>query len=60
MPIAAGQEPTGDNTTRLTGGLAETGSSSLTSTLAVGGGIAVLAGGGVLFAMKRRKNSLVG
>ncbi|WP_162952364.1 LAETG motif-containing sortase-dependent surface protein [Streptomyces hundungensis] len=60
VPIATGQKPTGDNTTRLTGDLAETGSSSLTSTLAIGGGVAVLAGGGVLFAMKRRKNSLAG
>ncbi|WP_120719571.1 LAETG motif-containing sortase-dependent surface protein [Streptomyces hundungensis] len=57
VPIS-GQKPTNNNTTQLTGDLAETGSSSLTPTLAVGGGIAVLAGGGVLFAMKRRKNNL--
>ncbi|MFE4861539.1 LAETG motif-containing sortase-dependent surface protein [Streptomyces sp. NPDC056670] len=59
VPIS-GQKPTKNNTTQLTGDLADTGSSSLTPTLAVGGGIAVLAGGGVLFAMKRRKNSLAG
>ncbi|MFJ3822786.1 LAETG motif-containing sortase-dependent surface protein [Streptomyces nodosus] len=41
----------------VTGSLAETGSSSALPTIALVGGIAVVAGGGAVFAMRRRKSA---
>ncbi|MEU3187087.1 LPXTG cell wall anchor domain-containing protein [Streptomyces sp. NPDC006923] len=43
----------------VTGSLAETGSSSMLPVLGTAGGIAVLAGAGVVFAMKRRRDDAV-
>ncbi|MEU3447005.1 LPXTG cell wall anchor domain-containing protein [Streptomyces thermolilacinus] len=40
----------------VTGTLAETGSSSMLPTIGVAGGIAIVAGAGVVFALKRRQN----
>ncbi|WP_307661625.1 hypothetical protein [Streptomyces sp. V1I1] len=40
----------------VTGNLAETGSSSILPTVGIAGGIAVVAGAGVVFAMKRRRS----
>ncbi|MCX4818813.1 LPXTG cell wall anchor domain-containing protein [Streptomyces sp. NBC_01142] len=41
----------------VTGNLAETGSDSMVPTIGIAGGIAVVAGAGVVFAMKRRRSS---
>ncbi|WP_242329352.1 LPXTG cell wall anchor domain-containing protein [Streptomyces formicae] len=43
----------------VTGNLAETGSSSMLPTIGIAGGIAIVAGAGVVFAMKRRKGDAV-
>ncbi|RST12110.1 LPXTG cell wall anchor domain-containing protein [Streptomyces sp. WAC05374] len=40
----------------VTGNLAETGSSSMLPTIGIAGGIAIVAGAGVVFALKRRSN----
>ncbi|MER7829047.1 MULTISPECIES: LPXTG cell wall anchor domain-containing protein [unclassified Streptomyces] len=40
----------------VTGTLAETGSSSMLPTIGIAGGIAIVAGAGVVFALKRRQN----
>ncbi|MFD9221281.1 LPXTG cell wall anchor domain-containing protein [Streptomyces sp. NPDC060064] len=40
----------------VTGNLAETGSSSMLPTVGIAGGIAIVAGAGVVFAMKRRRS----
>ncbi|MGW7362538.1 LPXTG cell wall anchor domain-containing protein [Streptomyces sp. NPDC054841] len=42
----------------VTGNLAETGSSSVLPTIGIAGGIAIVAGAGVVFAMKRRKSDV--
>ncbi|WP_262006884.1 LPXTG cell wall anchor domain-containing protein [Streptomyces sp. FIT100] len=43
----------------VSGNLAETGSSSMLPTIGIAGGIAIVAGAGVVFAMKRRKGAAV-
>ncbi|WP_345015677.1 LPXTG cell wall anchor domain-containing protein [Streptomyces shaanxiensis] len=48
-------EKPGSGTPEITGNLAETGSSSQLPVIATVGGVAILAGAGVVFAMKRRK-----
>ncbi|MEU6216854.1 LPXTG cell wall anchor domain-containing protein [Streptomyces sp. NPDC047022] len=48
-------KPSKTNTQEVTGSLASTGSSSALPTIALVGGVAVVAGGGVVFAMRRRK-----
>ncbi|MEU8585500.1 LPXTG cell wall anchor domain-containing protein [Streptomyces sp. NPDC048664] len=48
-------EPSRSNTQEVTGSLASTGSSSALPTIALIGGVAVVAGGGVVFALRRRK-----
>ncbi|UUS32566.1 MULTISPECIES: LPXTG cell wall anchor domain-containing protein [Streptomyces] len=40
----------------VTGSLAETGSSSMLPTIGIAGGVAIVAGAGVVFALKRRNN----
>ncbi|MFD5038661.1 LAETG motif-containing sortase-dependent surface protein [Streptomyces sp. NPDC058377] len=47
-------KPTG--TTKVTGSLAETGSSSTTPVIALAGGAAVVLGAGAMFVVRRRKN----
>ncbi|MET9831272.1 LAETG motif-containing sortase-dependent surface protein [Streptomyces sp. NPDC006385] len=55
-PQTGGQKPISDvNEVDVDGELAETGSSSNLPVLATVGGIAIVAGAGVVFAMKRRK-----
>ncbi|MFI1398880.1 LAETG motif-containing sortase-dependent surface protein [Streptomyces sp. NPDC020681] len=51
------KKPSGNTEIQPQGNLAETGSSSVLPTVAVSGGIAVVLGAGVVFAMKRRRNS---
>ncbi|MFG3504601.1 LPXTG cell wall anchor domain-containing protein [Streptomyces sp. NPDC047821] len=46
----------GSNPIKVTGELAETGSSSMLPTIGIAGGIAIVAGAGVVFALKRRSN----
>ncbi|MFC9947450.1 LAETG motif-containing sortase-dependent surface protein [Streptomyces pratensis] len=48
-------KPTGD-TTKVTGSLAETGSSSSTTMFALAGGAAVVLGAGAMFVVRRRSN----
>ena len=49
-------KPAGD-TSKVTGSLAETGSSSSTSMIALAGGAAVVLGAGAMFVVRRRKNA---
>ncbi|MGR6971813.1 LPXTG cell wall anchor domain-containing protein [Streptomyces cynarae] len=56
VPVPTGK-PNQSNTYKVTGTLASTGSSSALPTIALVGGVAVVAGGGVVFAMRRRKAS---
>ncbi|MEV5989441.1 LPXTG cell wall anchor domain-containing protein [Streptomyces sp. NPDC052051] len=48
-------QPQGGATKEVTGALAETGSSSMLPTIGLVGGVAVVAGAGVVFAVRRRK-----
>ncbi|MCN9241482.1 LPXTG cell wall anchor domain-containing protein [Streptomyces sp. RY43-2] len=48
-------KPQGGTTKEVTGSLAETGSSSMLPTIGLVGGVAVVAGAGVVFAVRRRK-----
>ncbi|MGW3495160.1 LAETG motif-containing sortase-dependent surface protein [Streptomyces sp. NPDC001020] len=48
-------KPQGGAAKRVAGNLAETGSSSMLPTIGLVGGVAVVAGGGVVFAVRRRK-----
>ena len=55
VPVAT-EKPSKDNSGAVVeGSLAETGSSSVVPTIGIVGGIAVVAGAGVVFAMKRRR-----
>lgn len=54
IPVPSGT-PDKSDTTEVTGNLAETGSSSNLPVIGTIGGIAIVAGAGVMFAMKRRK-----
>jgi LPXTG-motif cell wall-anchored protein len=54
VPVPTGK-PNKNNTQEVTGSLASTGSSSALPTIALVGGVAVVAGGGVVFAVRRRK-----
>ncbi|MGR6971228.1 LPXTG cell wall anchor domain-containing protein [Streptomyces cynarae] len=54
VPVPTGK-PNQSNTQEATGTLASTGSSSALPTIALVGGVAVVAGGGVVFAVRRRK-----
>ncbi|MGR6972211.1 LPXTG cell wall anchor domain-containing protein [Streptomyces cynarae] len=54
VPVPTGK-PNQSNTQEVTGTLASTGSSSALPTIALVGGVAVVAGGGVVFAVRRRK-----
>ncbi|MFF4210571.1 LPXTG cell wall anchor domain-containing protein [Streptomyces sp. NPDC001796] len=54
VPVPTGK-PNQSNTHEVTGTLASTGSSSALPTIALVGGVAVVAGGGVVFAVRRRK-----
>jgi LPXTG-motif cell wall-anchored protein len=54
VPVPTGK-PNNNNTQEVTGSLASTGSSSALPTIALVGGIAVVAGGGAVFAVRRRK-----
>ena len=56
VPVPTGK-PTKSNTQKVTGSLASTGSSSALPTIALVGGVAVVAGGGVVFAVRRRKTA---
>ncbi|MEU6529251.1 LPXTG cell wall anchor domain-containing protein [Streptomyces sp. NPDC046928] len=49
-------EKPGSDTPQVTGSLAETGSSSQLPVIGTVGGVAILAGAGVMFAMKRRRS----
>lgn len=56
VPVATEKPSTGTNTgAQVTGSLAETGSGSVLPVVGIVGGVAVLAGAGVVFAMKRRR-----
>ncbi|MEV6394132.1 LAETG motif-containing sortase-dependent surface protein [Streptomyces sp. NPDC051907] len=48
-------KPAGDKEIKVEGNLAETGSDSMVPVIGIVGGIAVVAGAGVMFAMKRRR-----
>ncbi|MFF3243485.1 LPXTG cell wall anchor domain-containing protein [Streptomyces sp. NPDC002870] len=50
-------KPAGNTEIQPQGNLAETGSSSILPTVGIAGGIAIVAGAGVVFAMKRRRSS---
>ncbi|WP_237540470.1 MULTISPECIES: LAETG motif-containing sortase-dependent surface protein [unclassified Streptomyces] len=50
-------KPTGDNEIKPQGSLAETGSSSMVPVIGMAGGIAIVAGAGVVFAVRRRQGS---
>ncbi|MFF2730096.1 LAETG motif-containing sortase-dependent surface protein [Streptomyces sp. NPDC058008] len=54
IPVPAAK-PAGD-TSKVTGSLAETGSSSTTPAIALAGGAAVVLGAGAMFVVRRRKN----
>jgi LPXTG-motif cell wall-anchored protein len=54
VPVPTG-EPNQNNTHEVTGSLASTGSSSALPTIALVGGVAVVAGAGAVFAVRRRK-----
>ncbi|OIJ99123.1 LAETG motif-containing sortase-dependent surface protein [Streptomyces colonosanans] len=54
VPVPTGK-PNQTNTQQVTGTLASTGSSSMLPTIALIGGVAVVAGGGAVFAVRRRK-----
>ncbi|MGW0791651.1 LAETG motif-containing sortase-dependent surface protein [Streptomyces sp. NPDC002911] len=61
-PQEGGKVPVPDtkpavDTTEVTGSLAETGSSSSTSVIALAGGAAVVLGAGAMFLVRRRKNA---
>ncbi|MFJ8918357.1 LAETG motif-containing sortase-dependent surface protein [Streptomyces sp. NPDC102415] len=49
-------KPVGDTANKVTGSLAETGSSSTTPVIALAGGAAVVLGAGAMFVVRRRKN----
>ncbi|MFB7996452.1 LAETG motif-containing sortase-dependent surface protein [Streptomyces sp. NPDC056002] len=49
------EKPNDDNTQEVTGSLAETGSSSMVPTIGLIGGVAVVAGAGAVFTVRRRK-----
>ncbi|MFI9775866.1 LAETG motif-containing sortase-dependent surface protein [Streptomyces sp. NPDC051956] len=49
------EKPNDNNTQEVTGSLAETGSSSMVPTIGLIGGIAVVAGAGAVFTVRRRK-----
>ncbi|MGW1808012.1 LAETG motif-containing sortase-dependent surface protein [Streptomyces sp. NPDC002078] len=51
------QKPSKSNTQDVTGSLAETGSSSMLPTIGLVGGVAVVAGAGAVFAVRRRKGA---
>ncbi|MFE3327743.1 LAETG motif-containing sortase-dependent surface protein [Streptomyces sp. NPDC059176] len=51
--------PASNTSSQLSGNLAETGSSSVLPVIGISGGIAVVAGAGVVFAMRRRKGGAV-
>ncbi|MEV7680845.1 LAETG motif-containing sortase-dependent surface protein [Streptomyces sp. NPDC088341] len=52
-------KPTGDNEIKPQGSLAETGSSSMVPVIGMAGAIAIVAGAGVVFALRRRQGSAV-
>ncbi|MFB7711294.1 LAETG motif-containing sortase-dependent surface protein [Streptomyces sp. NPDC056105] len=54
VPMPA-EKPNDNNTQEVTGSLAETGSSSMVPTIGLIGGVAVVAGAGAVFAVRRRK-----
>lgn len=54
VPVPS-EKPADNTAGNVTGNLAETGSSSVLPTVGIAGGIAVVAGAGVVFAMKRRR-----
>ncbi|RFC74807.1 LPXTG cell wall anchor domain-containing protein [Streptomyces sp. AcE210] len=54
VPMPA-EKPNDDNTQEVTGSLAETGSSSMVPTIGLIGGVAVVAGAGAVFTVRRRK-----
>ncbi|MDG4862422.1 LPXTG cell wall anchor domain-containing protein, partial [Streptomyces sp. T-3] len=54
---APAEKPNADNTQKVDGNLAETGSSSQLPVIGLIGGITIVAGAGVVFAMKRRKGA---
>lgn len=49
------EKPNDNNTQEVTGSLAETGSSSMVPTIGLIGGVAVVAGAGAVFTVRRRK-----
>jgi hypothetical protein len=55
VPVPS-EKPDTNTAGNVTGNLAETGSSSILPTVGIAGGIAVVAGAGVVFAMKRRRS----
>ncbi|NUK36511.1 hypothetical protein HRW16_17385 [Streptomyces lunaelactis] len=55
VPVPS-EKPSDNTAGNVTGNLAETGSSSILPTVGIAGGIAVVAGAGVVFAMKRRRS----
>ncbi|WP_328670348.1 LPXTG cell wall anchor domain-containing protein [Streptomyces sp. NBC_00322] len=50
------EKPSNNTAGNVTGNLASTGSSSMLPTVGIAGGIAIVAGAGVVFAMKRRRS----
>ncbi len=54
VPVPS-EKPAAGTTAEVSGSLAETGAGSMLPTVGVAGGVAVLAGAGVVFAMKRRR-----
>lgn len=52
-------KPAANTSSQLSGNLAETGSSSVLPVIGISGGVAVAAGAGVVFAMRRRKGGAV-
>ncbi|MFC4606550.1 hypothetical protein ACFO9E_01730 [Streptomyces maoxianensis] len=55
VPVPS-EKPEDNTAGQVTGNLAETGSSSVLPTVGIAGGIAIVAGAGVVFAMKRRRS----
>jgi LPXTG-motif cell wall-anchored protein len=55
VPVPS-EKPDTNTEGNVTGNLAETGSSSILPTVGIAGGIAIVAGAGVVFAMKRRRS----
>ncbi|GBQ02205.1 LPXTG cell wall anchor domain-containing protein [Streptomyces spongiicola] len=53
------EKPAANTSSQITGSLAETGSSSTLPAIGIAGGVALVAGAGVVFAMKRRRGDAV-